>query len=88
MVNKPTHMSGSLINNVYIKRNLTEYLFINATVENIYCLDRDPARIEKTALDFHNIYKIQYDWARKKNLLVSYFFKVNFIHLAVHSFNY
>ena len=36
MVNKPTHISGSLIDHVYIKKSLIEEFLFNATVENIY----------------------------------------------------
>ena len=41
MVNKPTHISGSLIDHVYIKKSLIEEFFSNATVENIYFSDHD-----------------------------------------------
>ena len=55
MENKPTHLSGSLIDHVYIKKNLMEESFTNVTVENIYFLDYDDARtvIEKNHADFH-----------------------------------
>ena len=54
MVNKPTDTSGSLINLVYIKKALKEEIFTNATVENIYFLHHDVARIgiEKIFVDF------------------------------------
>ena len=57
MVNKPTHISGSLIDHVYIKKSLIEELFTNATVENIYFWDDDAVRIviEKNAVDFGTV---------------------------------
>ena len=39
MVNKPTHISGSFKDHVYINRALTEKFFTNITVGNIYFLD-------------------------------------------------
>ena len=36
MVNKPAHISGSLIDHVYIKKALREEFFTNMTVENIF----------------------------------------------------
>ena len=41
MVNKPTHLSGSLIDHVYIKNILMEEFFINATVENDFFSDKN-----------------------------------------------
>ena len=57
MVNKPTHISGSLINNVSIKKTLMEEFFTNVSVENIYFSDHDALRnlIEKNAVDFQMI---------------------------------
>ena len=57
MVNKPTHISGSLIDHVYIKKSLMEELFYNATVQNIYFSDHDAVRIiiEKNSIDFCTI---------------------------------
>ena len=54
MVNKPTHISGYLIDPVYIKRTLMENIFTNVTVENIYFSDHDAARIviEKNSVGF------------------------------------
>ena len=54
MVNKPTHISGSLIDHVYIKKALMEELFTNVTVENIYFSDHYAARIviHKNYADF------------------------------------
>ena len=45
MVNKPTHISESLIDHVYIKKNLMEKSFTNAAVGNIYVSDHDSVRI-------------------------------------------
>ena len=55
MVNKPTHISRSLIDHVYIKKALMEEFFTNVTVENIYFFFYDAVRItiEKNYLDFH-----------------------------------
>ena len=55
MVNKPNHISGSLIDHVYIKQTLTEEVFTNLTVENIYFSNYDSVRIEiqKDYVDFH-----------------------------------
>ena len=57
MVNKLTHISGSLIDHVFIKKDLMEEFFINATVENIYFSDHDAIRIliEKNAVGFYTI---------------------------------
>ena len=59
IVNKPTHISGSLIDNVYIKKTLMEEFFANAIVENIYFSDHDAIRIviEKNNVDFQTIPK-------------------------------
>ena len=53
MVDKPVHMSGSLINCVYIKKTLTTEFSINATVENIYFSDHDHVRI---VIEQNNVY--------------------------------
>ena len=55
MVDKPTHISGSLINHVYMKKAFMEEFLTNVTVENIYFLDYDPVRIaiDKNFVDFH-----------------------------------
>ena len=57
MVNKPTHISESLIDHVYLKKSLIEDFLFNATVENIYFSDNDAVRIiiEKNAVDFCTI---------------------------------
>ena len=59
MVNKPTLISASLIDRVYIKKRLIEELFTNATVENIYFSDhcKNTVRIltGKNAVDFRTI---------------------------------
>ena len=54
-VNKPTHISGSLIDHVYIKKALMEEFFTNVIVENIYFSDHDAIRIaiHKNYVDFH-----------------------------------
>ena len=36
ILNKPTHISASLIDHVYIKESLIEEFFTNATVQNIF----------------------------------------------------
>ena len=50
MVNKPTHISGSLIDHVYIIRALMEEFFINV----IYFSDHEAASIviKKNSVDF------------------------------------
>ena len=55
MVNKPTHISGSLIDYVYIKKALMEEFFTNVTAENIYFSDHDALRItiQKNYVGFH-----------------------------------
>ena len=55
MVNKPTHIYGSLIHHVCIKKALMEEFFTNVTVENIYFSDHDAIRtaIHKNFVDFH-----------------------------------
>ena len=57
MVNKPTQISGSLMNHLYIKKCLIEEFFTNETVENIYFSDDEAVRtiIEKNAVDFRTI---------------------------------
>ena len=45
IVNKPTHISGSLIDHVYIKKAFMEEFFTNVTVENIHFSDHDAVRI-------------------------------------------
>ena len=49
IVNKPRHISGSLIDHVSIIKAFMEGFFINVTVENIYFSDHDAVRtaIEK-----------------------------------------
>ena len=55
MVNKSTHISGSLIDHTYITKALMDEFFSNVTVENICFSDRDSVRIlnEKNSFDFH-----------------------------------
>ena len=57
MVNKPTHISRSWMDHVYIKKTLMEEFSINVSVENIYFADHDPLRIiiGKNSLDFQTI---------------------------------
>ena len=57
MVNKPTHISGSLLDHAYIKKSLTEEFFARTTVENIYFSEHDSVRIiiEKNAVAFQTI---------------------------------
>ena len=59
MVNKPTHISGSLIDHVCIKKTLVEEFFINATVEIISFSDHDAVRIviEQNDVDFHTVFR-------------------------------
>ena len=59
IVNKPTNISGSLTDHVYIKKTLMEEFFANATVKNIYFSDHDAIRIviEKNNVDFQTIPK-------------------------------
>ena len=45
MVNKPTHISGFLIDHVYVKKPLIEVFSTNVTVENIYFSDHGAIRI-------------------------------------------
>ena len=55
MGNKATHISGSLIDHVCIKKALMTEFFTNVTVANIYFSDHDAVRItiEKNFVDFH-----------------------------------
>ena len=55
--NKPTHISGSLIDHAYIKKTLMEEFSAQATVENIYFSNHDAVRIviEKSNVDFQSI---------------------------------
>ena len=57
IVNKLTHISGSLIDYVYIKKTLMGEYSANATVENIYFSDHDAMTIviEKTNADFQTV---------------------------------
>ena len=71
MINKPTHISGSLIDHVYIKKALMEEFFTNVSVEIIYFSDHDAIRIaiHKNLLIFILIHKICY------NQVINYFSK-------------
>ena len=55
MVNKPKHISGSLIDHVFIKKALMKEFLTNVTFENIHFSEHDPVRIpiEKNYVDFH-----------------------------------
>ena len=55
MVNKPTHIFGSLIDHVYIKKALMEEFSTGVPVKNIYFSNHDTLRIviKKNAVDFH-----------------------------------
>ena len=57
MVNKPTHISGSSIDHIYIKKSLMENIFTNGTVENIYYSGDDAAIVifDKNAIVFCTI---------------------------------
>ena len=57
IVNKATHISGSLIDHAYVKKTLMEEFSINLTVENMYFSDHDAVRIaiDKNAVDFETI---------------------------------
>ena len=58
IVNKAIHISGSLIDFVYIKKTLMEEFSTNVTIENIhFSLDHDAIRIviEKNNVDFQTI---------------------------------
>ena len=57
MVNKPTLISRSLIDHVYIKKSLVEEFLPNTTAENLYFSDRDAVGIvtEKNTIDFYII---------------------------------
>ena len=57
MVNKPVHISRSLIDHVYNKKTLTKEFSTNVSVENIYFSDHDAFRIviEKNVVDFQII---------------------------------
>ena len=55
MVNKPKHISGSLIDHVFIKKALMKEFLTNVTFENILFSEHDAVRIpvEKNYVDFH-----------------------------------
>ena len=57
MVNKPIHISWSLIDHVHIKKNLMAELSIHVTVENFYFSDHDAIWIviEQNNVDFHTV---------------------------------
>ena len=53
-VHKPMHISGSLVDHIYVMKTLMEEFSTNLTVENIYFLDIDVVKIaiEKDAVNF------------------------------------
>ena len=55
MVNKPAHISGSLIDHVYPKKALMEVFFTKVTIENIYFSNHDAVRIsiQENCVNFH-----------------------------------
>ena len=57
MVSNATNISGSLIDDVYIKKTLMEEFSTNVSVENIYFSDHDALRIviERNPVDFQII---------------------------------
>ena len=57
IVNKPTHIPGSLIDHVYIEKTLMEEFTTNEIVGNIYFSDHETGRIvvEKNVVDFCSI---------------------------------
>ena len=57
IVNRPVHISGSLIDHFYINKTLMQYFPTNATVENVYFSGHDSASIviEKNDANFCTI---------------------------------
>ena len=55
MVSKQTHISGSLIDHVYIEKAVMKEFFTDVTVGNICFSDHDAVRIaiDKNYVDFH-----------------------------------
>lgn len=84
ILNKSTHISGSLTDHVYIKKTWMYEFSINVTVENIYFSDHDALRIviEKLFI-FILVYKIQYNQAIKKNLICFLGFFSNFVSFII-----
>ena len=84
ILNKPTHISGSLTDHVYIKKTWMYEFSINVTVENIYFSNHDALRIviEKLFI-FILVYKIQYNQAIKKNLICFLGFFSNFVSFII-----
>ena len=68
IINELPHISGSLVDHVYIKKSLMEEFFTNVTVESIYFSNHDAVRIiiEKILWIFKLFHKIQYDEAKKE----------------------
>jgi len=46
IVNEPTHLSGSLIDHVYVKKTLLEEYSFKSSVTNIYFSDHDAVRFQ------------------------------------------
>ena len=63
IVNKPTHMSVSLIDHFCIKKTLMEEFLTNLTVENIYfeIMMLSELKLRKMLLIFILLHKTQYD---------------------------
>ena len=57
IANKQTNIFGSLIDHVYIKKNLIKMFFTGTTAEIIYFSDHDVIKIvfEENAVYFHTI---------------------------------
>lgn len=53
MVNKRTHVSGSLTDQVYIKNTLMGEFLVSATFKNVYFLDHSALRIIVGKNDVH-----------------------------------
>lgn len=70
MINKAKHITVSFVDHVYINKSLIEDFSTTVPVENIYFSDHHTAQIEKIAVIFVLLKKIQYDKAIKKNLLI------------------
>ena len=48
LVEQATHISGSLIDHVYVKKNILEELHVDVNVQNIFFSDHDAVRIVLT----------------------------------------
>ena len=45
IVSEPTHLAGSLLDHVYIKKPLLDLFFIDCNVETLYFTDHDACRL-------------------------------------------